>query len=293
MTPNKISPNMISKDWKVSKVLEEYPQTLEVFVAATPHFKKLRNPLLRKALASRVTVLQAAKIGGVEVDELLKNLNAAVGLEYVPQNDTPANETQELQDEFERVNQAIIETIAAEEVVLDVRPIISSGSDPLKTILQTVRGLREGQALHLINSFEPIPLYSVLGDKGFQHFTRNVMGVWHVWFFRPNDQASRLSREAESRTTGQQADSSRQQSTEPVEAEERVIELDVRGLAPPEPMMKILEKLPEVDERTILLVHHHREPMLLYEKLEQRGYQAVTEKVGEEYYKVVIRKKGR
>ncbi|HWP83201.1 MAG TPA: DUF2249 domain-containing protein [Bacteroidota bacterium] len=291
MTSEMISPKMITKDWKVSKVLEEYPQTLEIFVAATPHFKKLRNPLLRKALASRVTVLQAAKIGGVDVDELLKNLNAAVGLEYVPQNDTPANETQELQDEFESVNQAIIETIASEEVVLDVRPIISSGSDPLKTILQTVRGLREGQALHLINSFEPIPLYSVLGDKGFQHFTRNVMGVWHVWFFRSNDGTNSLSREAGSRTTEQQADSSK--STEPVEAEERIIELDVRGLAPPEPMMKILEKLPEVDARTILLVHHHREPMLLYEKLERRGYQAVTEKVGEEYYKVVIRKQGR
>jgi hypothetical protein len=55
-------------------------------------------------------------------------------------------------------------------------------------------------------------------------------------------------------------------------------------------MMRILEKLSEVDDQTILLVHHHREPMLLYEKLQQRGYQAVTEKMGEDYYKVVIRK---
>jgi uncharacterized protein (DUF2249 family) len=274
---------MITKDWKVSKVLEEYPQTLEVFVAATPHFKKLRNPVLRKALAPRVTVLQAAKIGGVEVDKLLRNLNASAGLGYVPQNDTPASETQELKEEFERVNQEIIETIATEEVVLDVRPIISSGSDPLNIILQTVRGLREGQALHLINSFEPIPLYSVLGDKGFEHFTRNVMGVWHIWFFRKKTEKSR----------SQHVEDSKQQSTEPVEEEEKIIELDVRGLAPPEPMMKILEKLSEVDARTILLVHHHREPMLLYEKLEQRGYQAVTEKVGEEYFKVIIRKQRR
>lgn len=273
-------PDMITKDWKVAKVLEKYPQTLEVFVAATPHFKKLQNPLLRKALAPRVTVLQAAKIGGVDVDELLKKLNAAVGLAYVPQNGSPASETQEMQEEFERINRAIVETIAAEEVVLDVRPIIASCSDPLKTILQTVRGLREGQVLHLVNSFEPIPLYSVLGERGFEHFTRNMMGVWHVWFFRSKDGASRA----------RQTDDRKQPSKEIVKTEERIIELDVRGLAPPEPMMRILERLSDVDERTILLVHHHREPMLLYEKLEQRGYRAVTEKVGEGYYKVVIRK---
>jgi uncharacterized protein (DUF2249 family) len=276
-----MTPKMITEDWKVSKVLEEYPQTLEVFVAATPHFKKLRNPLLRKALAPRVTVLQAARIGGVEVDELLKNLNASISLEYVPQNGTPVNKTQQQLEEFEDINQAIIETVATEEVVLDVRPIISSGSDPLKIILQNVRGLQEGQALHLINSFEPIPLYSVLGGKGFEHFTRNMMGVWHVWFFRSRDGASRL----------QQTESGNQPSTESVETEEKIIKLDVRGLPPPEPMMRVLEKLSEVDEHAVLLVLHHREPMMLYEKLEERGYTATTTKIEENYYEVVIRRK--
>ncbi len=275
---------MITKDWKVSKVLEEYPQTLEVFVAATLHFKKLRNPLLRKALAPRVTVEQAARIGGVEVNELLSKLNSSVGLEYVPQNSTPADKTREQSAEFERVNRAIVETIEREEVVLDVRPIISSGSDPLKIILQTVRGMRQGQALHLINSFEPIPLYSVLGDRGFEHLTRNVQGVWHVWFFKPGGGESVHIGQNNTGENVQQYDRGGE-----VEGE-RIIELDVRGLAPPEPMMRILEKLSEVDEKTTLLVHHHREPMLLYEKLEQRGYQAVTEKVGDDYYKVVIRK---
>jgi uncharacterized protein (DUF2249 family) len=275
---------MITKDWKVSTVLEQYPQTLEVFVAATPHFKKLRNSVLRKALAPRVTVEQAARIGGVEVDELLWKLNSSVGLEYDPQKSTPTDETREQSEEFERVNRAIVEAVAREEVVLDVRPMISSGSDPLKIILQTVRGLRHDQALHLINSFEPIPLYSVLGDRGFEHLTRNVQGVWHMWFFkRGGGESVRTGRH----NTGEKV---QQDNRGGDLEEERIIELDVRGLAPPEPMMRILEKLSEVDDQTILLVHHHREPMLLYEKLQQRGYQAVTEKMGEDYYKVVIRK---
>ncbi|PIW98956.1 MAG: hypothetical protein COZ80_07930, partial [Ignavibacteria bacterium CG_4_8_14_3_um_filter_37_9] len=72
---------------------------------------------------------------------------------------------------------------------------------------------------------------------------------------------------------------------------EKVIELDVRELVPPEPMIKILEALSQVDENTVLLVHHHREPMMLYPKLEERGYEAVTNKIEENYFKVVITKK--
>lgn len=70
-----------------------------------------------------------------------------------------------------------------------------------------------------------------------------------------------------------------------------MVELDVRGLAPPEPMMRILETLGTMGEETTLLVHHHREPMMLYEKLEERGFQAVANRIEEHYYKVVIRKK--
>ena len=71
----------------------------------------------------------------------------------------------------------------------------------------------------------------------------------------------------------------------------KVIEIDVRDLAPPEPMIKVLESLTDVDEETVLVVHHHREPAMLYPKLEERGYAAMTNMIEENYYKVVITKK--
>jgi hypothetical protein len=72
---------MITKDMKVSEVLSKYPDTLNVFIQISPHFKKLNNKVLRKALASRVTVQQAASIAGVDLNKLLFELNKSINKE--------------------------------------------------------------------------------------------------------------------------------------------------------------------------------------------------------------------
>lgn len=276
---------MITKEWKVDAVLSACPVTLEIFVAASPHFNKLKNALLRRALAPRVTVEQAAAIGGVRLDALLASLNEAAGF-----HKQDGNESRDVGGEAAVVGSSVDSNPDApvpdlDEILLDVRPIIQRGSDPLKTIMGAVRELKKGQALHLINSFEPVPLYSVLGGKGYGHITKRIDGVWHIWFL-----SDRLKHTG--RGTEENADS---RSTPFPASEaiigEKVIELDVRGLAPPEPMMRILEKIGGMDADEILLVHHHREPMMLYEKLEERGYEAVANRIEEHYYKVVIRKK--
>lgn len=69
---------MITKDTKISKMLAEYPQTLDVLINYSPHFSKLNNKILRKTLASRVNVEQAAGIAGVNLILLLNELNKSV-----------------------------------------------------------------------------------------------------------------------------------------------------------------------------------------------------------------------
>jgi hypothetical protein len=64
--------------------------------------------------------------------------------------------------------------------------------------------------------------------------------------------------------------------------------LDVRGLAPPPPVIAILEKLVDVGPGAQLLVHDDQEPALLYEKLALRGYGARTERRGRGDYLVHI-----
>jgi uncharacterized protein (DUF2249 family) len=67
-----------------------------------------------------------------------------------------------------------------------------------------------------------------------------------------------------------------------------IIELDVSGLEPPEPMQHILVALGSLPNGATLLVSHHREPLLLYDQLERRGFQWTTTKLAENRYQIQI-----
>ncbi len=271
---------MITKEMKISEILKKYPQTLEVFVRISPHFKKLENKILRKALASRVNVEQAASIAGVDLNYLLSELNKSINSIFEPENEMKNNSVSEKQiNQIEQEIQ-IEKKFSNEKIVqLDVRPILNSGKDPFNDIMKKIKDLKDDETLLIINSFEPIPLYSVLGRKGFDHFTQKEGDVFKVYFFKQRQSQGELSSE-------------NLKKDEPdLNNFEKVVELDVRDLPPPEPMIKILEMLSQIDEQTVLLVHHHREPIMLYPKLEERGYEAISYKIDDNYFKVLITKK--
>jgi uncharacterized protein (DUF2249 family) len=72
-----------------------------------------------------------------------------------------------------------------EPLHLDVREDIATGREPFSKIMAAVASLAPGQALVLVNSFEPAPLYDVLGQQGFSHRTeRRDDGAWQVTFTR-------------------------------------------------------------------------------------------------------------
>ncbi|MBI3029616.1 MAG: DUF2249 domain-containing protein [Candidatus Rokubacteria bacterium] len=52
--------------------------------------------------------------------------------------------------------------------------------------------------------------------------------------------------------------------------------VDVRGLEPPHPMLRILELLDRLAPGQRLLVIHERRPLLLYPQLEERGFRHET-----------------
>lgn len=157
------------------------------------------------------------------------------------------------------------------EVDLDVRPILGKGGDPFHHIMATVGELGPRDALHLIVGFEPTPLYQVMRALGRAVHTERRGGAVHVWFYpdpgaRPPPTADELARAP---------------LQEPVH-------LDVRGLEPPRPIVTILEKLAELGPGAQLVVRHHRDPVLLYDKLRLRGYDARAERRGEGDYQVHI-----
>jgi hypothetical protein len=70
-------PSRITADMKVSDIAEWYPALLDVFERYG--FKELRNPLLRRTLARKVTVRMACDLKHVPEEEFLAALNEGLG----------------------------------------------------------------------------------------------------------------------------------------------------------------------------------------------------------------------
>ena len=60
----------------------------------------------------------------------------------------------------------------AKERFLDVRGTLRAGGEPFDEIMQAVADLAQDEDLVLVAPFEPVPLYGVLGAKGFSHTTQ-------------------------------------------------------------------------------------------------------------------------
>lgn len=282
---------LITKGMRVSDLLKAYPEALEVLVRFHDHFKMLRRAPLRKTLTKLVTLEQAARIAGIDPQALLLALNEAVGLKEEYLRSLPVAEKapllrQSLQPSSSE-RPAALQTLSSEqEVFLDVRPEIERGEEPFVRIMSAARGLKEDQVLHLVNVFEPIPLYSVLGEKGFTHWTMFDGEAYHIYFYS-EVQSPKSKVRHETASVSSELD----QGFTPSQPDRRCnvqLVIDVRGLEPPEPMIRILEALPQITPGSTLLVHHHREPLLLYEKLDSQGFAHRVEKVAEDYYRIWI-----
>ena len=279
---------MITSNLKISKLLREYPGSLEILLKASPHFAKLQNKLLRKTLAGRVTVEQAASIAGIELNDLLRELNetSAAAEDSKAGNNDDSKLIKEKKEQTSYARRNFDDFVSYRRSYLDVRPIINAGKDPLKDILDKVRTIKLDEVLVIINSFEPVPLYSLLGAKGFRYFTEKIDDAYKVYFYKKDGAVEGAEELPDNR------EKLPGNITKQIEFE-NTIEIDVHDLQPPEPMMKILENLQRIDERSVMIVHHHREPHLLYPILDERGYKAVCNKIGEDSFKILITKKTR
>lgn len=281
---------MITKDLKISKLLQEYPGSLDVLLGISPHFSKLQNKLLRNTIAGRVTVEQAASIAKVELNNLLSELNNTFTKHRSDNIHTESHKNMISDAMKERTTQkeakpGYLQSLdPGKRIYLDVRPIIDSGIDPLKIILSEIKKLKRDEAFIIINSFEPVPLYTLLGEKGFLHWTEKIDDIFHVYFYKEN--------ESSAFSAGPLNNAKENPVTNMNESDfEKIVEIDVHDLQPPEPMMKILENLYRIDEKSVMLVYHHREPHLLYPILDERGYRAVCIKTAENSFKILITKK--
>ncbi len=168
-------------------------------------------------------------------------------------------------------------------ITLDVREDVRNGREPFSRIMQTVAHLKGDEELLLIAPFEPAPLYAVLAQQGFDHQSRPTeTGDYEVRFTRaagtsPGANTFPLSGESRRRPM------SRSCGGPPV------LDVDARGLEPPQPLVKVLEAVAAMPQGARMRAHTDRRPMHLYAQLEERGFIGESEEQADGSFITLIR----
>ena len=156
-------------------------------------------------------------------------------------------------------------------VTLDVREDIRNGREPFGKIMQTVASLKDDEQLRLLAPFEPAPLFAVLAQRGFSHQSKPTpSGDYEVLFTRGSGASANPST-APASSEASQTSKPRSCTGTPV------LEVDARGLEPPQPLVKILEALATLPRGARLRARTDRRPMHLYAQLEERGFVGESE----------------
>jgi hypothetical protein len=74
----------ITPDSRLGELLERWPALEDVLVQLSPHFRALRNPVLRRTVAKVATLRQVSSVSGVALGVLIERLRAGAGLPAVP-----------------------------------------------------------------------------------------------------------------------------------------------------------------------------------------------------------------
>lgn len=150
---------------------------------------------------------------------------------------------------------------AIEAAELDVRPLLRAGQEPFQAIMNAVGALAPGQSLRLLAPFQPVPLFSVMANRGYAASDRPLGdGDWEVIF-------SPIAASTEDEGLAIGSSPSAAFWGAPIE------ELDLRDLEPPEPMVQIMETLEQLRQGDVLFALLSREPVFLFPELAKREHE--------------------
>ncbi|MCI3921232.1 DUF2249 domain-containing protein [Paenibacillus sp. TRM 82003] len=179
-------------------------------------------------------------------------------------------------------------------VQLDVRPYLRKKREPFQLIMNAVNGLAKEEVLLLHATFKPTPLLGLLKMKGYANRVETTApDHWMVAFLHKSQGKARLA----SFDFGRYAATAEATLEEEALLEEaacdsvsglpafaaipdtpvaaragKTLELDNRGLEPPQPMVRTLKALEALEPGDRVHIHNDRVPMFLIEELQALGY---------------------
>ncbi|MBV9357649.1 MAG: DUF1858 domain-containing protein [Chloroflexi bacterium] len=177
----------ISPDTRLSQVLDAVPGALDYIVSLKPHdFGRLRNPVLRRYMSSRISLRRVAVMVGVPEQRLADDLTRLAHGEAVAAP-TVSHEGADASEPPRRPEPAWLQAVDAAAIPwVDVVPIDEVGGDPFPPISLAVKQLAPDGVLAIRHRWEPQPLYDVWGKMGVEWFAERIgKDEWYIFVHRP------------------------------------------------------------------------------------------------------------
>lgn len=273
----------VTKNTKISELIKHDKRSIDAIASIAKPFKKLKNPLLRKLMASRVTIEEAAKIGGATVSDFIKVL-APLDFQFDENSFTQIVEKEIEPNWFKSLKEEDI-------TIFDVREILAQGNDPLKAIMKQFKEVGVGKVLCIINTFVPTPLVKLFEKDNTLYYVETINATeFHTYFLK--QQQNKVKKETPLKAKSQifQEEEDTFLSNKSRYTNNAIKEIDVRHLEMPGPMQTILQELSTLPENNALFVHHKRIPMYLLEEIEHENYTIHIYTISESEVKLLIEK---
>jgi len=145
-------------------LITEYPQLKFTITGILPEFGNLEQAQLREKVLSTTTVEHLARKAGMEVFDLIRDLEQAAGLstgEEGPSSDAL---------EFAPADPSWIKVDPAHRI--DGVEMLSRGEHPLSIIKANLEELNPDQVILLTTNFHPNPMIEAMSEMGAEVFSR-------------------------------------------------------------------------------------------------------------------------
>jgi hypothetical protein len=177
----------ITPETRVGELLDAFPELEATLLGLAPAFEKLRNPILRRTVAKVATLQQAARIGGLEVRDLVARLRQAAGQPALDAHGVAGAAPGGTSRLFENTPPAWFNDSLVEPPI-DADAILASGEHPLGLVRRRLATLGPGRILAVKAGFRPVPLIDTLLQEGYEVFVREAAdGEVTTCFWRARD----------------------------------------------------------------------------------------------------------
>lgn len=174
---------IVTPETRLKEALDLGPGVVDYVISLNPHdFGRLRNPMMRRLMAPRITLGRVAVMAGVPVRDLLEGVAAVGGVvvgEAVEERSLPRSP---------RERPPWMLGVKPQDVrVVDLSPLDDAlDADPMPHVVRGVKSLAPEEVLLIKHRWEPQPFYDVWTKMGgLEWFAERASdSEWWIWVHR-------------------------------------------------------------------------------------------------------------